>query len=93
MIISSARSGNVIGGGDWSEDRIIPDIVNSLIENSKVSIRNPSSNRPWQVLEPLNGIVISRKTYEKSSSDDYEGANFDPNICSNKTVLDLVKKF
>jgi len=94
LIISSARSGNVIGGGDWSEDRIIPDIVNSLIENSKVSIRNPSSNRPWQhVLEPLNGyLLLAEKLYEKSSSDDYEEFNFGPNICSNKTVLDLVQE-
>ena len=94
LIISSARSGNVIGGGDWSEDRIIPDIVSSLIKKRKISIRNPSSNRPWQhVLEPLNGyLILAERLYELSSSEDYEEFNFGPNICSNKTVLDLVQE-
>ena len=57
--IASARAGNVIGGGDWSDDRIIPDIVKSLISKKNVIIRNPKAIRPWQfVLEPLYGYLI-----------------------------------
>ena len=54
--IASARAGNVIGGGDWSEDRLIPDIFRSLENNFDLKIRNPKATRPWQhVLEPLSG--------------------------------------
>ncbi len=57
--IASARAGNVIGGGDWSADRIIPDIVNALHIDEPVNVRNPSSVRPWQhVLEPLKGYLL-----------------------------------
>ena len=56
--IATARAGNVIGGGDWSKDRIIPDIITSLLDEKIISIRNPQSTRPWQhVLEPLNGYL------------------------------------
>ncbi len=57
--IASARAGNVIGGGDWAEDRIIPDIIKSLKKNNKILIRNPAAIRPWQfVLEPVYGYLI-----------------------------------
>ena len=57
--IASARSGNVIGGGDWSKDRIIPDAIRSLNKNSEIILRNPNSTRPWQhVLEPLSGYLV-----------------------------------
>lgn len=57
--IASARSGNVIGGGDWAVDRIMPDCVRSLLRNETVMVRNPVSTRPWQhVLEPLSGYLI-----------------------------------
>ena len=53
---ATARAGNVIGGGDWAEDRIVPDCIRALLKNKKVFIRNPHSIRPWQyVLEPLRG--------------------------------------
>ncbi len=56
--IASARAGNVIGGGDWSKDRIIPDIIRSLQNKEGINVRNPSAVRPWQhVLEPLNGYL------------------------------------
>ena len=57
--LSTARAGNVIGGGDWSLNRLIPDCVRSLIKNKVIEIRNPNFNRPWQhVLEPLKGYLI-----------------------------------
>lgn len=57
--LASARAGNVIGGGDWSNDRIVPDIVKSLYSNRKISVRNPYAIRPWQyVLEPLYGYLL-----------------------------------
>ncbi len=59
VLIASARAGNVIGGGDWSQDRLIPDIVRAVNKNEKVLIRNPYSTRPWQhVLESLTGYLI-----------------------------------
>ena len=64
--ISSARAGNVIGGGDWSEKRLIPDCVKSLLNNKLIKLRNPNFNRPWQlVLEPLKGyLVLAKKQFE-----------------------------
>ena len=57
--IASARAGNVIGGGDWSENRLIPDIIRSLISDVSIEVRNPNSVRPWQhVLEPLADICV-----------------------------------
>jgi len=57
--IASARAGNVIGGGDWSQNRIIPDTIKSLLNNETIKVRNPDSVRPWQhVLEPLSGYLI-----------------------------------
>ena len=57
--LASARAGNVIGGGDWSEDRIMPDIIRSLLNDKVISVRNPSAIRPWQhVLEPLAGYLL-----------------------------------
>lgn len=56
--LSSARAGNVIGGGDWAEDRIIPDCIRSLQKNESILVRNPHAIRPWQhVLEPLSGYL------------------------------------
>lgn len=57
--LASARAGNVIGGGDWSEDRIVPDIVRALKKNKAINVRNPNSIRPWQhVLEPIGGYLL-----------------------------------
>ena len=58
VAIASARAGNVIGGGDWGEDRLVPDIMKGIINNENIIIRNPNSIRPWQfVLDPLNGYL------------------------------------
>jgi len=77
--LASARAGNVIGGGDWSGDRLIPDILKAFENKQPVTIRNPKSTRPWQhVLEPLSGyLVLVQKLYEQPN--DYaEGWNFGP---------------
>lgn len=67
IALASARAGNVIGGGDWAEDRLIPDIINAFQEGKTVVIRNPLSTRPWQhVLEPLSGyLVLAQELYEQ----------------------------
>ena len=92
--LASVRAGNVIGGGDWSKDRLIPDILNALSNNTKVIIRNPDSIRPWQhVLEPLSGyLVLAEKLFE-----DHEkyscGWNFGPEpeeIRSVKWILEKI---
>lgn len=66
-LLASCRAGNVIGGGDWAKDRLIPDIMRSVSLNKKVSIRNPNATRPWQhVLEPLSGyLAIGQKLLEE----------------------------
>ncbi len=77
--IASVRAGNVIGGGDWADDRLIPDILRSFEKNEPVIIRNPKATRPWQhVLEPLSGyLVLAQKLYK--DQDKYaQGWNFGP---------------
>lgn len=91
--ISSVRAGNVIGGGDWSDYRLIPDCIKSFENNDVVKIRNPKSTRPWQhVLEPLNGyILLAEKMF--LSPLEYTGAyNFGPNSDESMTVRDITMK-
>ena len=77
--LASARAGNVIGGGDWSNDRLIPDILKSFQQNQIVSIRSPKSIRPWQhVIEPLIGyLLLCQKLFEEGNKFS-EGWNFGP---------------
>ena len=78
--IASTRAGNVIGGGDFALDRLVPDCIRSVKNKSNVTLRSPYSTRPWQhVLEPLSGyLLLSKKLYENEIS--YEGSwNFGPN--------------
>lgn len=77
--LASARAGNVIGGGDWSDDRLIPDILKAFEKNEPVIVRNPMATRPWQhVLEPLSGyLVLAQHLYEDGSTF-AEGWNFGP---------------
>ena len=85
--LASARAGNVIGGGDWADDRLIPDILRAFEERAAVVIRNPLSTRPWQhVLEPLSGyLVLAQKLYEEPYK--YaEGWNFGPHDDDAKPV-------
>ncbi len=88
--IASVRAGNVIGGGDWATDRIVPDCIRALQQNQPIILRNPMATRPWQhVLEPLYGyMLLAVHLYEKASR--FSGSwNFGPNIESNRTVREL----
>ena len=85
--LASVRAGNVIGGGDWADDRLIPDILRSFENGSPVVIRNPKATRPWQhVLEPLSGyLILAQRLYEEQKK--YaEGWNFGPNDEDAKSV-------
>ena len=85
--LASVRAGNVIGGGDWADDRLIPDILRSFEKNEPVVIRNPKATRPWQhVLEPLSGyLVLAQKMY-RDQNKYAEGWNFGPNEQDVKSV-------
>ena len=93
--IATARAGNVIGGGDWAKDRIVPDMVRSLIEKKPVDIRNPHAVRPWQhVLEPLHGYLsIASQLLDTRFPLASSGWNFGPGADGHKTVGDLVSLF
>lgn len=88
---ASVRAGNVIGGGDWSPDRIIPDCISALLEKRPIIIRRPQAVRPWQhVLEPLSGyLLLAARMLDEPAA--YSGAwNFGPERNSSKTVEELV---
>lgn len=91
--VASARAGNVIGGGDWALDRLIPDIMRSIMSKQPVLIRSPHAIRPWQhVLEPLSGyLLLAEKLYE-SGAEFAEGWNFGPSDDDTRTVLWIVEK-
>ncbi|MBF0558430.1 MAG: CDP-glucose 4,6-dehydratase [Nitrospirae bacterium] len=92
-LLSSARAGNVIGGGDWAEDRLIPDIMRAVSRNEKVVIRNPRSTRPWQhVLEPLSGYLALGQKLLEGDPEFADGWNFGPNDESNIDVETVVRK-
>jgi CDP-glucose 4,6-dehydratase len=89
--IATARAGNVIGGGDWSEDRVVPDCVRSWSINQSATLRNPSSTRPWQhVLEPLSGYLSLAEQLWVNVDLHGESFNFGPNSNVDRTVADLV---
>lgn len=93
VAVATARAGNVIGGGDWAVDRLIPDILRSISEDHPVMIRNPNAIRPWQhVLEPLNGYLqLTQKLYQEGIK--YaEGWNFGPNISDAQSVKWIVEE-
>jgi CDP-glucose 4,6-dehydratase len=91
--IASARAGNVIGGGDWAADRLIPDCVRALLKGEKILIRNPYAIRPWQhVLEPLSGyLTLAEKLYVYGAG--FTGAwNFGPDDSDARPVEWIVKR-
>ncbi len=93
VALASGRAGNVIGGGDWAEDRLIPDIMRAITQGKPVNIRNPHAFRPWQhVLEPLSGYLqLAQKLYEEGAG--YaEGWNFGPSDEDAKPVQWIVEK-
>jgi len=90
--IAVARAGNVIGGGDWSEDRLIPDCVRSWSKNEKVIIRNPDSTRPWQhVLDALYGYITLSINLRKNIKLNGQAFNFGPSMNNNYKVIDVLK--
>jgi len=98
VALASARAGNVIGGGDWARDRIVPDIVRALSASQSVAVRNQASVRPWQhVLEPLGGYLLLGASLlgagSAPASTFCEPWNFGPTPTSTRTVGDLVKSF
>lgn len=89
--IASVRAGNVIGGGDWADSRIIPDAIRSWSENLTLQIRSPKSTRPWQhVLEPLSGYLFLGQQLFNNINLSGEAFNFGPNDLSNFTVEELL---
>ena len=93
VAIATARAGNVIGGGDWAQDRLIPDILTAFQSGKTVEIRNPSSIRPWQhVLEPLSGyLLLAQRLYDEGPN--YaEGWNFGPQDQNAMSVGGIVQK-
>ncbi|MFN9644514.1 MAG: CDP-glucose 4,6-dehydratase [Cyanobacteriota bacterium] len=91
--IATARAGNVIGGGDWAEDRIVPDAVRALAAGQPIAVRNPAATRPWQhVLEPLAGYLRLAEALEMESTPPCQAFNFGPTLESNRAVRQLVEK-
>ncbi|MFC5528937.1 CDP-glucose 4,6-dehydratase [Cohnella yongneupensis] len=91
--LASVRAGNVIGGGDWAEDRIIPDYIRSIANRKPMLIRKPNAVRPWQhVLDPLSGyLLLAQRMWE--TGDDYStGWNFGPDAESIVTVKELIDR-
>lgn len=94
--LASARAGNVIGGGDWAQDRIVPDCIRAIRKGVSIPVRNKIATRPWQhVLEPLSGYLclaarLSAPTNEFPLSELCSAFNFGPALTSNRTVAQLV---
>lgn len=92
VALASARAGNVIGGGDWAKDRLVPDIMNAFIDGRPVLIRNPLAIRPWQhVLEPLHGYLLLAEKLWSDGPKFAEGWNFGPQESDAKPVQWIVE--
>ena len=92
-LLATARAGNVIGGGDWSEDRLIPDLVRAMGSQQSLEIRSPNATRPWQhVLESLSGyLLLGQKLIEGNKN--FDGVwNFGPERSGNRTVADVLSR-
>ncbi len=93
VALASARAGNVIGGGDWAKDRLIPDIIGAFLESHPAIIRNPQAIRPWQhVLEPLSGYLMLAECLWNEGPGFAEGWNFGPNDEDAKPVERIVNR-
>ena len=91
--LASARAGNVIGGGDWARNRIVPDCIKAWSENNSVYIKSPNSTRPFQhVLEPLSGYLCLAKNLTSNKSFSGHSFNFGPNSHANYKVIDVVNE-
>ena len=91
IFVTTARAGNVIGGGDFSKDRILPDFFCSLLKNKKLIVRSPNSIRPWQhVIDPLYGYLLLLIKLYKKQAITRDGFNFGPKKTNNKSVNDVI---
>jgi len=89
--VASARAGNVIGGGDWSKDRLIPDVLNSISQGQDIVLRNPNAIRPWQhVLEPLAGYLLLAQKLSEDGQSWAEAWNFGPHDSDARPVSSVV---
>ena len=92
LSIATARAGNVIGGGDWADDRIIPDAMRSLAAGKSIPVRRPGSTRPWQhVLEPVGGYLLLAEKLAMIGDTFATAFNFGPSLEANRSVRDLVE--
>ena len=92
-LLATARAGNVIGGGDWSEDRLIPDLIRAISEQKSLEIRSPNATRPWQhVLESLSGYLVLGQKLLMGYQDVAGPWNFGPEPEDNRTVSEVLKK-
>jgi CDP-glucose 4,6-dehydratase len=91
-LIASCRAGNVIGGGDWADDRILPDLFKSVPQNRPTMIRNPHATRPWQhVLEPISGYLLLGQMLLEKKQSFAQSWNFGPDTSCVYSVMDVVK--
>ncbi len=96
--LASARAGNVIGGGDWAADRIVPDCIRALQQGDRIPVRNKTATRPWQhVLEPLSGYLwlgacLASPQASPTGFQLASAVNFGPSLASNRTVAELVQE-
>jgi CDP-glucose 4,6-dehydratase len=94
VYLATARSGNVVGGGDWSNDRLIPDAVKALNANCYIEVRNPKSTRPWlHVLDTLQGYLLLGERMLDGDSRFCKAWNFGPDISSNVSVEEILTRF
>ena len=92
-LIATARAGNVIGGGDWAEDRLIPDVIRAATRNEAVKIRNPHAIRPWQhVLEPLSGYLMLGQRLLEGHTEFADAWNFGPSDNDALTVREVLER-
>lgn len=92
--VATARAGNVIGGGDWSADRLVPDLVGALGGGRRLDVRNPAATRPWQhVLDPLAGYLILAERLHAGDDAVQRGWNFGPDAASVATVGSVIARF
>lgn len=92
-LVATARAGNVIGGGDWAKDRLIPDIIRGIAANETIQIRNPNATRPWQhVLECLSGYLCLGEKLLSGDKCFAEGWNFAPGFSSDVKVIDVINR-
>lgn len=92
-LLSTARAGNVIGGGDWSEDRLIPDLVRAVADGRSLEVRSPTATRPWQhVLESLSGYLFLGQRLFSGKTMFADAWNFGPDAEGNRTVRDVLER-